>query len=363
MSNSYSPEEQIDRLKTAIEYLKDQPIEKSAMKIAKELKDLNSDLFPIPTSTRKLLGDIVRKKLDPRFTVTEVFNDTVISSNKKKSTVDFWEWTDHLVDHQKLHERASRSQKSAHIQIDTKLPYLIIQPLSDLHFGAIGADYGLLKKFTQMILEIPELYVILAGDMTDNFVSFRNKLAMHQQILSPDQQADYFEEWLQLIQHKVLLATWGNHEEFDEKATGKNPIKKLLNKKSIYFNGIGKATVRVNDIDYKICVTHKTRFHSSFNTTHGLKQLARKDVPDADLYIAGDKHTPAKETAIERGLTQIFLMMGTLKVNDGYSQRYFSYLTHSDMPCVTIATKEKEMVDFFNIESALKYIGKSSKQA
>lgn len=358
MQTHYTAEEQIQRRATALEYLKTQPAGKSDLSIAKELKEVDGNLFPTPSGTRHLLKKIRQEKLDPRYTVSEAIGNTVVSSDKKLATVDFWEWTGHLIDHQKLHERASRSQKKANIHIDTPLDELIIQPLSDLHFGAIGADYELLKAYTNMILEIPELYIILAGDMVDNFVNFRNKLAMHQQILSPDQQEEYFTEWLNLIRHKVLFATWGNHEEFDEKATGKNHIKKILNEKNIYFNGIGQADVRINEQKYKIVVTHKTRFHSSFNTTHGLKQLARKDIPDADLYIAGDKHTPAKETAIERGMTQIFLMMGTLKVNDGYSQRYFSYMTNSDMPCVVVSTKTKKMVDFFDISSALKYISK-----
>ena len=350
---------QKERWNKAKEFLRIQPVEKTNTAIAKDLREIDQKLFPVVESTRKLIAELRKQGEDTRFTVTERVGDTVISSDKKLATVDFWELTNHLIDHQRLHERASRSQKKANIQIDTPLKNLIIQPLSDLHFGAIGADYNLLQTYTKMILEIPELYVILAGDMVDNFVNFRNKLAMHQQILSPDQQEEYFTEWLNLIRHKVLFATWGNHEEFDEKATGKNHIKKILNEKNIYFNGIGQADIRINEVKYKVVVTHKTRFHSSFNTTHGLKQLARKDIPDGDLYIAGDKHTPAKETAIERGLTQIFLMMGTLKVNDGYSQRYFSYVTNSNMPCVVVGTKQKEMVDFFDISSALKYIGRN----
>ncbi len=260
---------------------------------------------------------------------------------------------------QASHQSASWSQDYANPIIETKLNHIILQPFSDTHIGAIGTDYDLFESFTDYILKTPEIYIALIGDLGDNFVNFRNMLAVHQQIMSPEEQDEFLEAWIKEIKHKVLFSTWGNHEEFEERATGRNVIKRILKHNVIYMNGIGKIKLTLkngkSNIDYEIAATHKTRYNSSYNITHGLKQLARFDIPSQDIYIGGDTHHPAKETTFFQGKEQIFLKMGTLKVNDGYAKRYFSYLTSSAMPCVALSTKEKQITDFWTMQQALEF--------
>lgn len=278
-------------------------------------------------------------------------------SDKKIGEVSWREIAEYLGEGQKIFQKASKSQDKATIKVTTDQDYIIYQPLSDLHIGAKGCNYSQLVQFTDAILEIPNLYFSTHGDHTDNFNRFKNMLAVHQMKLSPEEQLKFFESWLEETKHKYLYSTWGNHEEMEERASGINSIKNILSNHLIYFNGIGVATLMVNDIEYVIVVTHKTRFNSSFNGTHGLKQLARKEYPNADIYISGHTHTPDYERVPERGRLQVFIVSSSLKFDDGYSKRYFSYWVENAMPCLVLGAKEKSFVPFWTLGEAFQYIG------
>lgn len=345
-----------ERQKAIIEGLKDYP-DSSNMQIAKILIETSKIFKNTDSDTlRRAISEVRRSEDYNRNYRKRQVGKSLIVDDKKIGTVNYEEFAEHLIERQKLHASASYSQDFAEIKIRTKHDRIILLNLADIHIGSIGTDYKLLLDFTKFIKEHDNIFVALYGDMIDNFVKFRNVLAMHQQVLNPEQQSDFFESWLKDIKHKVLFSTWGNHEEFSERAEGRNIIKRILNRNCIYFNGIGSANLKINKIEYKLAFTHKTRYNSSFNVTHGLKRLAQMDIPDADIYVAGDTHNPAFEVAFQRGKKQAYLKLGTLKTNDGYSKRYFSYFTSSAMPCVILDTKEKLFTPYYTIEEALRFV-------
>ena len=279
-----------------------------------------------------------------------------IKSDKKMGETNWLEISETLVRKQEIHEKASWSQNKATIEIKTELPYIIFDPLADTHIGAIGCNYESLKAITMGIVNNPFIYTALIGDVTDNFVSFKNQLPVLTQLLSPDEQDDFVVSWLNTLLPKLLFSTWGNHEEFEERATGRNAIKKLLNRNAVYYNGIGVCILKLNGVEYKIAATHRTRFNSSFNKTHGLKQLARRDIPDADIYISAHTHDPSIEVTWERGLQQTFMVLDSFKENDGYAKRNFSYWTNRQSNCVVLNTRKKEVIPFKCLDEALYYV-------
>jgi hypothetical protein len=281
-----------------------------------------------------------------------------IKANKKMPETNWREWSSHLQEGQKLHEKASGSQDFSDIEIFTKNKYIIYQPLSDMHLGSIGCDYKSLEKFTDEILKRDNVYFSLTGDNVDGFYQFRNMLAVHQMKMTPEEQLNFFESWIEEVGHKFLFSTWGNHEEMEEKASGMNSTKRMLNRKLVYFNGIGKARLKINDVFYNIVATHKTRYNSSYNRTHGLKQLARFELPNEDIYLTGHLHSSAFEIHWEKGRPQVFALLGTLKKNDGFSKRYFSYYSNQQMTCFVLNTQEKEFIPFANLKQAIEYTEK-----
>lgn len=282
--------------------------------------------------------------------------------NKKVPSFDWREWTEHLKERQELSEKASASQMSAKVSVETPFRYIVFKPLADLHLGSLGVNFDRFVEVTDDLLACPYLYFALLGDEQDNFVSFKNQLPMLKQILSPTEQDAFLESWLNEVQHKMLFATWGNHGAFEEKVSGRNTAKRILSKNVVYFNGIGVCDLKINDQEYQIVATHTTRFNSSFNKTHGLKQLARRDLPSADVYLAGHIHDPAYEVSFERGKDQVFMVLGSLKEHDSHSQRYFSYFSATRDGAIVFDSSTKRVIPFPCLQDALEFAEGANKE-
>lgn len=285
-------------------------------------------------------------------------NPRKFQSDKKHQDFNWREWSEHLSERQELTEKATGSQNECNIILPTEHEKIIIFPFADTHLGSIGSNYDEFVRFTdEYLLKYDNLYMVLVGDMVDKFSQFKNMLAVHQMIMTPQQQDDFIENWLQDTKHKILFATWGNHEAMQEKASGQNGVKNIFIKQLVYFNGIGIANIKINDINYGIVATHLTRGNSAFNKTHGLKRIAREDIPDYDIYISAHNHTAAFEVARERGLRQTFLKCGTLKINDGHARRYYSYNSSIDYPVVVLNSTKKLVTPFWTLDEALDHCG------
>lgn len=279
----------------------------------------------------------------------------VVKTDKKEGEFDWREWLPNMQERQELSRKASNSQDETNIKIETTYPCIVLKPLADEHIGSIGTNYDRLLDVTDALLEIPYLYTCLVGDETDNFVAFKNKMPVLSQIISPEEQDMFLESWLKEIEHKILFATFGNHSEFSERLSARNTIKNILSKNISYFNGIGICNLQINDQKYQIVATHTTRYSSSFNKTHGLKQLARKDIPFADIYLTAHIHDPSYEVSYERGKDQLFMVLGSLKENDLFAKRYFSYFSSKKDGAIVLDTATKKVIPYPSLEDALEF--------
>lgn len=265
--------------------------------------------------------------------------------SKKKGSVDWREHIEHAQKTQQLKRKSSYSQDHAIINIREKYGInkpIVIQCLSDLHIGAMATNYDALKEITDGILRTPNLFVILNGDLTETTAVFRNALAVHSQVTDIETQHDILESWLKEIQDKVLTAGWDNHGvEREEKIGAFSHIKRLLNRTFIYHNGMGRIDIEHGAATYKLMVSHAIPGASIFNRLHGVKRLLRLKFPDVDIGITGDQHTPDVETYFEGKFRRGAIMGGTLKIEDGYTKRYFDLYSHMEMPCVVLFPDEK----------------------
>lgn len=323
----------IERISTIVEYLE------------KEGRDKTLDEYQVSEDT---LNRYVRR-------YKQYGKIRIVNENKKTGVFNWREWAAMLTERQQLHEKASWSQDSSIIKIETEYPCIVYKPLADAHLGSIGTNYKMFTDISDLFLNTEYLYGSLLGDETDNFVSFKNQLAVLQQIMSPEEQDEFIESWLYDMMPKMLFASYGNHSGFEERVAGKNSLKKMLNRNMSYFNGIGICNLTLNDQKYQIVATHKTRYGSSFNLTHGLKQLARKEIPNADIYLSAHVHQPDMEVAFERGQYQVFMVMGTLKHNDGYAKRDFSYFTGTKDGAFVLDATQHRVIPFPCLDDALEF--------
>lgn len=275
-------------------------------------------------------------------------------ANKKEGAFDWRTANSTLSDMQDLKRRASRSQDTAEFSFQTGRPLKVIT-LADTHIGSWGTDHALLEKITDEILSIPDLYVILAGDIVQMAIRLRGVLEVSDNLLPPALQAAYLSSWFQEIEHRVLFTGWGNHEIRLEDGAGLNPIADIFSRKVVYFNGIGHADITVDDQTYRLAMSHKFRGRSQVDPTYGPRNYLVREGIDREVAIAGDSHIPGYIQFMFGNEQRTAINTGSVQTNSGFGKRYFSLYTHPVFP-VFVLDNERHLVTPFWSVSEMQYV-------
>lgn len=259
---------------------------------------------------------------------------------------------------QALKKRMSWSQEYATIPLgDGKSP-VILMGFGDTHIGAYGADYELFEKITDEIINTPNLYVALMGDLQEMAIRLRGVLEVTSQVLTPEMQDAFLDDWLDDIAPKVAFATWDNHAVMrQESQAGVSTTKKQLSQRFVYYNGIGHSDLKVGDQVYKGAASHKFTGGSMFNRMHAQGRYVRQKANDRELVFMGDIHQWGYMHTDEGGSERVYVTGGTLHTNSGYAKRFFDLRTAPHFPCVVLHPDRHFMQPFLNVGAALKYIG------
>lgn len=277
-------------------------------------------------------------------------NGTDLSATPQDKRTNTLGWRDHLAfvqTVQRYREQGSRSQDTGIVRIDTDRPVCVLV-LSDTHIGSVGADIDAFTRVTDDILSIPELFVILAGDLLNMAIQIKHGVgALQEDVLTPGQQFDFLEDWLGEVQHKVLAACWDNHtQEREERAVGTSSYARMLGQRVIFHAGIGHLTVGVGDQSYEWAVSHRFRGRSELNPVHGQMKYLRMMAPDREIVAAGDSHVPGYAWFIHGGQPRLALNAGSLHTGSRFAKRYYSLTTSPAYPCVALWPDEHRVVCF-----------------
>jgi hypothetical protein len=257
--------------------------------------------------------------------------------DKKEGSFNWRDANRLLTDMQALKAQASSSQDFAQITIDTDEPIFCLF-LSDTHIGDWATDYDLFMRITDEILETPNLYVGLLGDMVNMAINMRNVAEVTGgNLLTPELQAQYFSSWLDEIKDRVMFATWDNHAIMrEEKGSGISAFKEIQNKRVVYFNGIGHPDIHVGSQTYKFAVSHRFRGASIENPCHSTMRYLRREGHDRELAAQGDSHVPGTATFYHGRVRKVAINTGSTQTNSGYAKRHFSLFTQPLMPGVLL---------------------------
>lgn len=284
--------------------------------------------------------------------IEEAAKQSLIRSNKKTAEMDWREWTEHIERTQELYAKAAQTQKFAEIELGNGKSHACILPWSDLHWGGRGVDYKIFRKTTEEILKTPGLYLALVGDLLEFAIKLRSVAEVCAQVVGPDKQVQFLENWLDEISPKLILATWCNHGvEREEKQSGVSLIKKMLAQRTVMFDGIGHADIKVGKQVYKFAFSHKFRGSSYLNAPHAGARYMRFQGIDREIAVMGDIHQPAWNHYFDGPVKRLSLVAGTLNVSSSYANRYFSIFTQPYFPVVELAYDKHEYTPFENLDS------------
>jgi len=275
-------------------------------------------------------------------TAIEKNEEPYFFDKKIKENVDWREIFRNLETTQIIHKKLSTSQDEATIKLTKKS---IILFSADWHLGSVATDYKEFQYNIEKLLETDNCYLITVGDLIDNFRKFYSLEAIFSQIATPKMQKEILQSLYDELtkKRKWLAGCWGDHDVmWDEKIFGQSPVKELLAKKIVYFNGKGVLHLLVGEQKYEIVLSHKLLGNSIYNPNHPQNRESKWYHPEADLIVSAHKHNPAVQNIYQYGRRKCFIQVGTFKIDDGYSKRFWEEGIIG-VPAVTFDNKRHEV--------------------
>ena len=322
-------------------------------RLVKEGEETMMEIFGFIYTEATIRNKIIRQRvqIEPRDLVQYPSGD--ISTDKEEKELNWRNVFDAGEAFKKAIKQHSKSQEEAVWSVKTNKPICVVV-LSDTHIGSWGTDHEMVKTIIDEIVNTPNLYVILAGDLTQMAIKMRSVAEVSDNLLPPKWQYKVLESIMKEIKHKVIAATWENHAaEREEKQIGFSPTSMMLEDNVIYFSGIGHLTMIVGRQEYHVGVSHLFRGRSMYDGTYSQKRYMRMEAPFLDVCVAGDSHVPALSHFVEGGKEKVAINGGSTQINSSYAKRYFSLKTFPIFPCFTLDPKDHCVNAFWSVKNWL----------
>lgn len=128
---------------------------------------------------------------------------------------------------------------------------ITIYPIADVHLGAAEHMEAAWREFRTKILEDPNAYLILAGDLINN--ATRNSVSnIFEETMRPREQKRLMAEMLMPLRDRILCSVPGNHEGRSGKDADDDPMYDILckiDREDAYRENIAFLKVQIGDVD------------------------------------------------------------------------------------------------------------------
>lgn len=330
------------------EILKDNPIQEGEAKVKWFIR-LGEKFNKDPKYVKKIYYSFHHDR--------EQYKVDNITTNKKVGEFNWRDPIQHLQGLQKTFDAGKTSQDRGEWRIEGPDEICVVF-LGDLHAGSWATDYDHFCKITDELINTPNLYAVLLGDLLQMAIKLRGVLEVSDNALPPKWQLKFLESWLLEIKHKVICSTWDNHSVMrEENQSGFSVYSDLHSRMMIYHDNIGHTDIQVNDQIYKAAFAHFFRGRTMYNPCHGQMRYMRMVANDREICAAGDSHEPGIIEYKEGGLKRVALNCGSIQ-NGGFGKRFFSITNNPDFPCVALSGKDHTITPYWSVKQWLDSKGK-----
>jgi len=210
-------------------------------------------------------------------------------------------------------------------------------PLGDVHLGSPTCN---VKKFLKTIDYIKKSgsLVILMGDLMEAASRHSVGAGWVEQVITPQDQLDFFEEILYPIREQIIVVLDGNHEERIWKQTGIRVSKILAKALKVPYGGYSCfVKLRVQSHNYIIHAQHgsSSAWYPHTKITAAMRTAQHTT---ADLYLYGHTHElmslaldrrefDIRSRTVKRKKQYFCLTGGFLEYESSYAQRKNMYPT------------------------------------
>lgn len=316
------------------------------------------DLFIDFEDVRRLMRQAIKNK-----SATEIqqerdllqYRTPLIETNKKEKDFHWTRVVPLMQAMQKMSEEMSSSQNYGTWKIETDEPICIVG-IGDTQLGSWGTDYNLFTEMTKELIETPNLYAVLLGDLNQMAIQIKQGISsLNDNLMPPKWQIYFLESWLQDVKHKIIASTWDNHSVMrEEAAIGYSIYAEIFKRVTIYTNGIGHIDLTIGDQVYKLAISHFFRGKSFINRVHAPVRYLTHEGQDRDIAMQGDYHEPGITKFHQSGRDKVAMVCGSIQTDSPFAKRFFSLKTCPVMPCFVLDPKEKMITPYWSVKEWLK---------
>ena len=195
----------------------------------------------------------------------------------------------------------------------------------DLHMGGGFTSHDAIKSTIEFILDTPDLYVSLCGDIFEGFLpKFYSAEAREQMPASVKSQIQAYRSLLRELNKagKLIAVSYGDHDaQWFETSIGFNPAKHAIHDRVPYFPGRAIIKLKLGNQRYFIVQNHRERNTSQWNRVHPSRR--QFDKFPGDVMVTAHTHQPsfqmdyqlqqAREAGLGIGGKVWYVVCGTFK--------------------------------------------------
>lgn len=263
-------------------------------------------------------------------------------------------WKTAELDSEKRIEKASLQNK-----FSAKFPsnrVSCITFISDQHIApGTPVDFKRMREDAQLVAKTDDLYAILGGDAVDNHIKHHSAiLAARSQ---PHDQYKLFDFYLQILQHRLLVVTSGNHDLWSNQYAGIDMVGWLSKEKRLaYAPYEARIAIQCGKVEYKAAVRHQYRLNSSFNQTHAVKQWLRLGPEEFDIGCIAHHHEAAMEQFIYRDKVCWGCRPGAYQITSAYSSVYGWNNAMPTCPSFLLFPDERQIIGIHDVRAVPKLL-------
>ena len=220
--------------------------------------------------------------------------------------------------------KETSSDEQNHVQISFKGD-TIINFIGDTHVGSPNTFYDRLESELTAIINTPNSYVIMVGDLVDGFFWTP---AVFEALEPVQEQYAYTDSMLRHLakSRKLLIGFGGDHDQWPKKM-GIDPYYKFSSELHAYYmHGVGFLTAKVDEQVYKLTGAHRLPGHSIRDNTWAAKR-ASAEIQGSEIYFSGHTHKKGHSLQAIKSFggeakKVHFISLGPYKSTDEFSRKH-----------------------------------------
>jgi len=233
--------------------------------------------------------------------------------------------------------------------------------MADLHLGSAGVDYERLDADIETIVQTPGMYVMLVGDILDNWIIGKLMRLMMGEEFTIDEQWALARHVLRRLAPKLIASVSGNHDLWTYGLTHVDHLRDTharLTAGVLYHRYELPLTVQVGGAEHVFRIRHKWKGSSIYNPTHAIERAALFDKGrHFDIGVAAHTHVSALVRQFNNGgQTGIAAQCGSYKVFDEYAEAQGFPLPNEGAAVVVVLDEDGSRWGTNELASAARYL-------